>query len=174
MAAIEASKRQPLSLLLFGLGVRHVGKTVALALAQGFGSLAALRAADAAAIAAVPGVGPTIAAAVRGYADDPGSAALLDRLVAHGLTTVEPRARAIEGPLTGETVVLTGSLPTLSRSEAARAITTAGGTVGTSVSKKTTLVVAGADAGEKLEKATRLGVAIIDEAELLRRLGTGT
>ncbi|MEP6591222.1 MAG: NAD-dependent DNA ligase LigA [Gemmatimonadota bacterium] len=174
VAAIEASKRQPLSLLLFGLGVRHVGKTVALALAQGFGSLDAIRAADETAIAAVSGVGPTIAAAVRGYADDPASAALLNRLVAHGLTTVEPRARASEGPLTGEIVVLTGSLPTLARSEAGRAIMAAGGTVGSSVNKKTTLVVAGADAGEKLEKATKLGIAIIDEAELLRRLGSGT
>ncbi|MES2124760.1 MAG: NAD-dependent DNA ligase LigA [Gemmatimonadota bacterium] len=174
VAAIAASRRQPLSVLLFGLGIRHVGKTVAQALARGFGSLAVLRAATAEEIAAVPGVGPTIASAVRAYCDDPASSGLLDRLVACGLTTDEPRDAPVEGPLSGEIVVLTGSLPTLSRSEASRAISAAGGTVTGSVSKKTTLVVAGADAGEKLEKARKLGVTVVDEAELLRRLAPGT
>lgn len=174
VAAIAASKRQPLSVLLFGLGIRHVGKTVAQALARTVGTLAALRSATAEEIAAVPGVGPTIATAVRGYCDDPASSALLDRLVAHEVGTDEPQGAPVEGPLSGEIVVLTGSLPTLSRSEASRAITAAGGTVTGSVSKKTTLVVAGEDAGEKLEKARKLGVAVVDEAELLRRLAPGT
>lgn len=172
--AIAASRKRSFSLLLFGLGIRHVGKTVALALARAFGALLALRAADEVAIAAVPGVGPTIAAAVRRYCEDPASAGLLDRLVAHGLTSSEPGAERVVGPLTGEVVVLTGSLPTLARSEAAARVVAAGGTVGGSVTKKTTLLVAGVDPGEKLEKAEKLGIAVIDEAELLRRLGPGT
>lgn len=174
VSAIDASRRQPLSVLLFGLGIRHVGKTVALALARAFGSLEALRAADEVTIAEVPGVGPTIAAAVRGYCDDEASAGLLDRLVERGLTTIEPRVEIATGPFTGETVVLTGSLPTLTRSEAGARITAAGGVVTGSVTKKTTLVVAGADAGEKLEKARKLGIPVIDEAELLRRIAPGT
>ena len=174
VAAIAASRRQPLSALLFGLGIRHVGKTVALTIARTFGSLAALREADETAIADVPGVGPTIAAAVRWYCDDPASAALLDRLVKLGLTTTEPRQAIADGPLTGEIVVLTGSLPTLTRSEAAARVVAAGGTVVGSVTKKTTLVIAGVDAGEKLEKARRSGILVIDEAELLRRLTPGT
>lgn len=174
VAAIAASRSQPLSALLFGLGIRHVGKTVALTIARTFGSLVALREANETAIAEVPGVGPTIASALRSYFDDAASAALLDRLVILGLTTTEATQVVAEGPLTGEIVVLTGSLPSLTRSEAAARITAAGGTVVGSVTKKTTLVVAGDDAGEKLEKARSSGVTIIDEAELLRRLTPGT
>ena len=173
VAAIAASRRQPLSVLLFGLGIRHVGKTVALALARAFGSLAALRAADAAAVAGVPGIGPTIATAMRAYGDDPASSGLLDRLVEYGLTSTEPRQASTSGPMSGEIVVLTGSLPTLARSEAASRITAAGGSVTGSVTRKTTLVVAGADPGEKLEQAQKLGIAVIAEAELLRRLAPG-
>ncbi|MEO5799888.1 MAG: BRCT domain-containing protein, partial [Gemmatimonadales bacterium] len=104
------------------------------------------------------------------YCDDEASAGLLDRLVARGLKTVEPQSERVTGPLTGEAVVLTGSLPQLTRSEATKRIIAAGGVVVTSVTKKTTLVVAGADAGEKLEKATKLGIPVIDEAGLLRRI----
>lgn len=174
VAAIDASRQPPLSALLFGLGIRHVGKTVAFAIARAFGSLAVLRAAEEDAIAEVPGVGPTIAAALRGYFDDPTSAALLDRLMALGLTTTEPQHAIADGPLIGAIVVLTGSLPTLTRSDATSRIVAAGGTVVGSVTRKTTLVVAGVDAGEKLEKARSGGITIIDEAELLRRLTPGT
>lgn len=173
VAAIDASKRQPLSLLLFGLGIRHVGKTVALNLARHFGSLQALREADEATIADVPGIGPTIAAAVRDYVSDDRSADLLDRLVAHGLTTTEPTLVQAEGPLTGETVVLTGTLPTLSRNAASARIKAAGGLIASAVTKKTTLVVAGEEAGSKLDDAKKKGIPVIDEAELLRRLGDG-
>ena len=83
----------------------------------------------------------------------------------------EPDAAEADGPLTGMTVVLTGTLPTLSRSEAAALVERAGGHVAGSVSKRTSFVVAGSDAGSKLEKATSLGVPVIDEAELLRRVG---
>jgi DNA ligase (NAD+) len=174
VATIDASRAQPLSLLLFGLGIRHVGKTVAQALARHFGSLDRLRAADQDAIAAVNGIGPTIASAVRAWFDDPRSVVLIDELVRHGLTTTEPGERETPGALSGKTYVLTGSLPTLTRGDATARIEKGGGTVSSSVSKKTSVVVAGEDAGSKLDKARQLGIEIIDEAELLRRLGTST
>ena len=93
---------------------------------------------------------------------------------AHGLRFDEPRTAAAEGPFLGQTVVLTGTLPSLSRAEATRLIEGAGGTVTSSVSKKTTLVVAGDAAGSKLDRARALGIETIDEAELLRRLPRDT
>lgn len=174
LAAIAVSKAQPLSALLYGLGVRHVGKTVAQGLARHFGSLDRLRAADAEAIATAPGAGAIIAAAVRAWADDPRTTKLLDRLASLGLTTTEPQASPGSGPFSAKTFVLTGTLPTLTRGEATSRIERAGGTVTSSVSKKTSTVVAGDDAGTKLEKARQLGVEVIDEAELLRRLGPRT
>jgi DNA ligase (NAD+) len=174
VAAIATSKRQPLSLLLYALGLRHVGRSVAQALARHFGSLDRLRQADTDAIAAVNGVGPAIAAAVRDWFDEPRSASLIDTLTSLGVTTVEPGERAGPGVFSGKTLVLTGSLPTLSRSEATARIEQAGGKVASSVSKKTSIVVAGDEAGTKLEKARQLGVEVIDESELLRRLGPVT
>jgi DNA ligase (NAD+) len=169
VAAIDASKAQPLSALLFALGIRHVGKTVAQALARHFHSLAALREADRDAIAVVDGVGPTIAEAVTDWLADRRTAALLDRLVQAGVTTTEPDVSG-GGPLAGTTWVLTGTLPTLGRGDATALIERAGGKVSSSVSRTTSTVVAGAEAGSKLDKARQLGVEIIDEAELLRRL----
>lgn len=171
VAAIGVSRQRPLSALLFALGIRHVGRTVAIALARHFSELAALRSASEEEIAAVHGVGPTIARAVRSYLDDPASAGLVDRLVAHGVTTAEPRGEAALGPLSGQAWVLTGTLPTLTRSEAGTLIEQAGGTIGASVGKKTTVVVAGEEAGSKLDRARKLGIEVINEAELLRRLG---
>jgi DNA ligase (NAD+) len=169
LEAIDASKRQPLSVLLFALGIRHVGAQVARLLARHFGTMDALVAADAERISAVPGVGPVIAEAVVGFVRDRRNQALLKRLKALGLTLVEPRQAAAGGPLAGQTFVVTGTLPTLSRQQAADLITAAGGHVTDSVSKRTTALVVGADAGSKLDKARALGVELIDEAELLRR-----
>ncbi len=172
--AIANSKQRPLSLLLFGLGIRHVGKTVAQLLARRFRTLAAIRGADAATMAEIVGVGPTIAEAVAEFFDDRDAAALVDRLIAAGVSTEEPNAPDLAGPLAGAVYALTGTLATLSRSEAQALIERAGGRVAGSVSKKTTAVVAGGDAGGKLEKARGLGIEIIDEAELLRRLSPKT
>ena len=169
VAAIAASRTRPLSLVLFGLGIRHVGKTVAQLLARRFGTMTALAAATLAEVEAVPGVGPTIAAAVVEFFETPASRTLVERLAAAGLTLAEPRAVAADGPLAGKAYVLTGTLPTLSRQAATDLIEQAGGRVTGSVSKKTDAVVAGDDAGSKLEKARGLGIEIIDEAELLRR-----
>jgi DNA ligase (NAD+) len=166
--AIDASKRRPLSVLLLGLGIRHVGAQVARLLARHFGSLDALAAADAEAISAVPGVGPVIAEAVAGFFKDKENRALVRRLKALGLTLTEPRPRAA-GALAGQTYVVTGTLPSLTRQQAADLIEAAGGHVTDAVSKKTTALVVGADAGSKLERARALGIPVIDEAELLRR-----
>ncbi|HMU60610.1 MAG TPA: NAD-dependent DNA ligase LigA [Gemmatimonadales bacterium] len=167
---IADSKSRPLSTLLFGLGIHHVGKTVAVLLARRFASMAALRDATLDELNAVPGVGPIIAEAVHRYFRTPRHRALVARLEALGLGMTEPDAAEADGPFQGLTVVLTGTLPSLSRSEATALVERAGGHVAGSVSKKTSLVVAGADAGSKLEKATALGVPVIDEEELLRRI----
>jgi DNA ligase (NAD+) len=170
-AAIAASKERPLSILLFGLGIRHVGKTVAQLLARRFGTMDALMKADEAAINDVPGVGGAIAEAAVAFFGEQRNRQLIARLRKAGLTFTEPRAASADGPLVGKAYVLTGTLPTLSRGQATELIESAGGRVAGSVSKKTDAVVAGAEAGGKLEKAQALGVEIIDEAELLRRVG---
>jgi DNA ligase (NAD+) len=174
VAAIDASRQRPLSSLLFGLGIRHVGKTVAQLLARRFGTMAGLMGASEQAINDVPGIGGAIAEAVVGFFGEPRNQRLIERLERAGLTFVEPRAADAGGTLAGKAYVLTGTLPTLSRSEATDLIEQAGGRVAGSVSKKTDAVVAGADAGGKLEKARALGVEVIDEAELLRRVGRGS
>jgi DNA ligase (NAD+) len=172
VAAIKDSKSQPLSVLLFGLGIPHVGKTVAVLLARRFGHLDALAtAAREGGLGGMPGVGPVIAESVSAFFNEPRNQTLLDALKAAGLNQVEPNAASSDGVLAGKTYVLTGSLPTLSRSRATTLIEEAGGRVAGSISKKTDALVAGEEAGSKLEKAKELGVEIIDEAELLRRLG---
>jgi DNA ligase (NAD+) len=171
--AIAASKERPLSLLLYGLGIRHVGKEVARLVARHFGNLDALAGATVEAIDDVPGVGHAIAEAITSFFQEPRNRDLVRRLRSAGLTFTEPGAGTgtVQGEYSGTTWVLTGTLPTLSRAEAAALIEAAGGKVAGSVSKKTTTVVAGDDAGSKLEKAQSLGIEIIDEAELLRRVG---
>ena len=181
VAAIAASKAQPLSRLLFGLGIRHVGEEAARLLARRFRTLAALAgdlhdphgagAADRDTIEEIHGIGPAIADSVAAYLRDAATRRMLARLVAAGVNTEEPADAPTSGVFTGKTVVITGTLPTLSRNEAKQRVIAAGGKVTDSVSKATSLVVVGADAGSKLDKARALGVETIDEAELLRRLG---
>ena len=170
LKAIAASKTRPLSTLLFALGIRHVGAQGAKLLARHFGTMAKLRKATLEQISGVRGVGPAIAAAVAGFFRDTHNARLVERLTVFGLTTREPREATAHGPLEGLTFVITGTLPTLSRPEAAMVIEGAGGNVTDSVTRKTGAVVVGADPGSKLEKAKALGIETIDEAELLRRV----
>jgi DNA ligase (NAD+) len=171
VTAIAASKARPLSSLLFGLGIRHVGKTVAVLLARRFGTMQALMKASEESINDVPGIGPAIAEAVAAFFQEARNRRLLERLEGSRLTFSEPMAHDADGALAGKTFVLTGTLPTLSRARAIELIEAAGGRVAGSVSKRTDAVVAGEDAGGKLDKAKALGVETIDEAELLRRLG---
>ncbi len=171
VAAIAASKQQPLSVLLFGLGIRHVGQSVAVLLARRFGTMDALASASEETINEVSGIGPAIAEAVSAFFRESKNHDLIVRLKQAGLNFTEPTASSADGALAGKTYVLTGTLPTLSRTDATALIEGAGGRVAGSVSKKTDAVVAGEEAGGKLEKAKSLGVEVIDEAELLRRLG---
>ncbi len=168
--AIQASQRQPLSVLLFALGIRHVGAQGAKLLARHFGTMKALAKASAEEINEIRGIGPAIAEAVAGFFAEPRNHKLIERLEKLGLTMKEPVAATSRGPLAGQTYVITGTLPTLSRPRAKELIEAAGGHVTDSVSTKTTALVVGADAGSKAEKAKALGVEQIDEAELLRRI----
>jgi DNA ligase (NAD+) len=169
VAAVAASKAQPLSRLVFALGIDFVGEIAARLLARHFGTMDALMAATEDDVLAVRGVGDVIARSVVRWFADPQARALVERLRARGLTFAEPDSAAGTA-LKGMTVVLTGALPTLSREEATKLVERHGGRVTSSVSSKTSLVVAGADAGSKLEKARALEVPVVDEAGLLRRI----
>ncbi|HEX9346787.1 MAG TPA: NAD-dependent DNA ligase LigA [Gemmatimonadales bacterium] len=167
--SIAASKDQPLSALLFGLGIRHVGQQGAKLLARHFGTMDALAGASAEEVGEVRGIGPAIGEAVVGFFTDTRNKDLLKSLARSGLTLKETATATGPRPLADQTFVVTGTLPTLSRQQARDLIEAAGGHVSDSLSKKTTALVVGADPGSKLEKAKSLGVEQIDEAELLRR-----
>ncbi|PSB28186.1 hypothetical protein C7B82_14380 [Stenomitos frigidus ULC18] len=170
--AIEASKQQPWSRVLYGLGIRHVGSVNAQILTQRFASVEALAAADVGAIATVFGIGSEIAQSVYDWFQNPSNQQLIKRLQAAGLQFVGevlPPAPA-NSSITGKTFVVTGTLPTLKRDEAKAMIQAAGGKITDSVSKRTDYLVVGEDAGSKLAKAGLLGIAQLSEAELLELL----
>lgn len=174
VAAIQDAKQRPLSLLLNGLGIRHVGAGAAGLLARHFGTLDALTRASAEEIAQVRGIGETIAGAVTSYFANPTTKALVRKLESLGVNTTEPRQAAAGGALAGRTIVITGTLPTLSRSQATELVESNGGHVASSVSKNTSFVLVGENAGSKLEKAKQLGVKTVTEAELLELIAQGT
>jgi DNA ligase (NAD+) len=169
-ASIAASKQTTLPRFLYALGIRDVGEATALALAQYFKDLGALRHAGEAEIQRVPDVGPVVAQNVAAYFSDADNAAVLDRLLAAGVTWPAIVAPSASGELSGKTFVLTGTLTSMSREAAGEAIQKLGGKVSGSVSKKTDYVVAGAEAGSKLKKAQQLGIAVLDEAAFLEKL----
>jgi DNA ligase (NAD+) len=169
--AIAASRGRQLSTLLFALGVRHVGAGAAELLARRFGTMEALMHATQEEISEVRGIGPTIAVAVVGFFRESRNRKLVERLAKADVRMDEPVRVSAAGPLAGQTFVITGTLPTLSRTEATRLIEEAGGAVTGSVSKQTTAVIVGEEPGSKLVKAKQLGVALWDEAELRRRAG---
>ncbi len=171
-AAIESAKRTTLPRFLYALGIRDVGEATALALAQYFPEIADLRSAGEEEIQRVPDVGPVVAKQVAAYFRDPDNAAAVDRLLAAGITWPRIAASTHGGVLHGRSFVLTGTLNSLTRDEAADAIQRLGGKVSGSVSKKTDYLVAGAEAGSKLKKAQQLGVEILDEAAFLKMLKT--
>ncbi len=169
ITAIDTSRVQPLSRLLNALGIRHVGAVAAQLLARRFGSIEALQAASIDEIVAVRGIGDVIAQSAREFFDDPAGQTLVRKLIAARVQTTEPDVSGGDGPLNGLTVVITGTLPTLSRTDATSLVERAGGRVTSSVSKNTSFLVAGEDAGSKLDKARALGVEVIDEPEMQRR-----
>jgi DNA ligase (NAD+) len=172
LAEIDRSRGNEVWRLLFGLGIRHVGERGAQALADAFGTVDAVAAADVETLQAVPDVGPVVAASVHRFFEAPSTQALLARLRRAGVsfgTPVIPRPVAPR-PLDGQTVVLTGTLDAMTRDEAGDRLTALGARVAGSVSRKTSFVVAGREAGSKLEKARELGVRVLDEMALLRLL----
>jgi DNA ligase (NAD+) len=166
--ALEKSKTPTLARFLFSLGIRQVGETTAKDLARHFGTLDKLMGASIEQLLEVPDVGPIVAASIHTFFAQPHNVEVVEQLLAAG---VQPKESEGEGddrprPLLGKTLVLTGTLPTLSRDEAQALIEAAGGKVSGSVSKKTSYVIAGEEAGSKLEKARTLGVTVLDEAGL--------
>ncbi len=168
VCAIEASKAQSWPRVLFGLGIRHVGDVTAGAIAQVAPTVDALLSAGPEDLAQAEGVGPVVAASIAEHLAVERNRVTLERLREAGLEMpMDVTAAALDGPLTGMTVVVTGGLEALSRDEAKRAIAAAGGRSTDSVSKTTSFVVAGRDPGSKLAKAESLGVPVLDEAGLL-------
>jgi len=165
VAAIEKSKEQPLSRLLNGLGIRHVGAHIAEVLANHFGDMSALMKASVEDLVAVHEVGEVVAQSVHDFFDTPQNMKLVERLRDHGLTLTERRSGDGPNTLDGLTFVVTGSLENYSRDEIQDKIKRLGGRAVSSVSKSTDYLVAGEKAGSKLEKAKGLGVKILTEAE---------
>ena len=191
-ASVEASRHRALSRLLFGLGIRHVGSTVAEALAAAFGSVEAIETAAAveppkpgagltlaAALAADPlasveGIGPKIASSIRAFFANPDNIAVIERLKDAGVVLAEEHsAPARPQTLSGLTFVLTGALSRFTRDEAGAALKALGAKVSGSVSRKTSFVVAGEEPGSKYDRALELGVPVLAEDDLVRVLETG-
>jgi DNA ligase (NAD+) len=170
---IAASKTRDLWRLMFGLGILHVGVGGAKALARAFRSIDDIAAASIEQLTETEDIGEVIAHSIHEWFRNPRNQHLIERLRAAGVnfTSSTPPAAKTNSPLAGKTFVLTGTLPTLKREEAAARIESAGGKVSSSVSKKTDYLVAGEEAGSKLTKAQELGVKILDEAGLLKLLG---
>jgi len=172
IAAIDRSRRPALDRLIYALGIRHVGEHVAELLAARFRTLETLAQASAEEIAAVPGIGPTIAESVAAFFATDESQALVRKLRQVGVEPAPPEA-AVAGPLAGKSVVFTGTLAAMSRRDAAARVAALGGTAAEAVTKNTDYLVAGDEPGSKLARAKKAGVRVLDEAEFLRLLEEG-
>ncbi len=172
ITAIDGSKQRPFGRVLFALGIEEVGEITGRNLAQSFRDIDALLQAPIEQIAEIPGVGEKMASSIREQLDDERMRLLISELRGVGLRFHEEGPPPSEGPLAGIALVLTGTLPNLSRETATEMIQAAGGRVTSTVSKNTDLLVAGESPGTKLEKAQRLGVRVVDE-EKLRELLAG-
>lgn len=174
LAGIEMSKSRPLGRLVFGLGIRHVGKTTAEVLVRQYDSIDALGAASREELKSVEGIGEVIAESVVDWFDVEDNRKLIEDLRSLGVNLTrmqsEDPAPQVRSPVSGKTFVLTGTLPTLTRAEAEELIKRAGGSTSGSVSSKTDYVVAGENAGSKLDKASQLGISVLSEDDLLALL----
>jgi len=167
--AIEKSKTRPLWRLIAALGIRHIGGQSARILAEHFGSLEALIAADEQILAEIDQIGPATAESIYGYFREPKNKAVIKKLLEAGLSPTQPKMRRTD-KLAGKTVVLTGTLENFSRQQAEQAISQAGGKASSSVSRKTDFVLAGKNPGSKLDKARQLGVKVINERQFLKMI----
>ena len=174
LAGLQQSKQTTLARFLYALGIRHVGETTAKDLAKHFGSLDRLIGATPEQLLQVNDVGPVVAASLRSFFDQPHNVEVVEQLRAAGVSWPESDGSEdrTPKPLSGKTLVLTGTLPTLSRDAAKELIEAAGGKVAGSVSKKTHYVVAGEEAGSKLDRARELQITVLDEAGLLELLAS--
>ena len=173
LSALETSRHCGLDEFLFAVGIPNIGRGTARDIAGHFGSLQRVMAADLDALTAIPDVGGIVAQSVVEFFSFPENQRMIERLLAAGVTPAEA-ARPEEGapqPLAGKTVVVTGTLPSLSRSEAEDLIRKMGGTASGSVSKKTSYVLAGEKAGSKLDKANQLGIPVLDEKAFMALIG---
>ncbi|MBQ7137414.1 MAG: NAD-dependent DNA ligase LigA [Clostridia bacterium] len=170
LSALDKSKSCTLDAFLHAIGIPNIGRKTARDLANTFGTLHKVQSATMEQLVAIPDVGDIVAQSVVEFFSFPENQEMIARLLAAGVKPQEAAGKA-EGPFTGMSIVVTGTLPTLSRKEAEELIRSMGGTAAGSVSKKTAFVVAGEAAGTKLDKAESLGIEVIDEAELLRRCG---
>lgn len=168
--SLEKSKQCELDAFLFALGIPNVGRKTARDLAQAFGSLENLKNANTEMLTALPDIGDVVAGSITEYFSFPENIAMINAMLSAGVKPKEPE-RSGSGVFSGMTIVVTGTLPTLSRKQAEDLIRSCGGNASSSVSKKTAFVVVGEDAGSKLTKAQSLGIETIDEAELMRRAG---
>lgn len=172
LASIAASKARPLPRLLFALGIRHVGEKAAFIIGNHFGTMAAILAASESDIAALAGIGPIIGASFYQWLADPNHQALIARLEAAGVRMTADASTdiAIDGPLSGQSFLLTGRLEQMTRTQAEEAIRQLGGTIASGVSKTLSHLIAGEDAGSKLAKAQKAKVPVHDEAWLINLL----
>jgi len=169
VAQLERSKTSDLSRLIYALGIRHVGEKAAATLARHFRSMDRILSEPPEALQSVSEIGPVVAASVRAFADEPRNRTLIARLKDAGVNmdSQAPPPSETPGPLSGKTVVLTGTLASMSREQATAELERLGAKVSSSVSKKTSYVVFGSDAGSKLDKAKQLGVETLDEEKFL-------
>ncbi|MCI3953744.1 MAG: ligase, NAD-dependent, partial [Burkholderiales bacterium] len=170
IAAIDRSKNTTLARFIYALGIRNVGETTARDLAQYFRSMDAIMAADSEKLQQVPDIGPVVAQSIAEFFGEPHNREVVRKLQQAGIVLESAPAAPRSGAVEGKTFVLTGTLPRLTREEAAARIERHGGRVSGSVSKKTDYVVAGAEPGSKYARAVALGVRILDEEELLELL----
>ncbi len=172
LQALEHSRDTTLDRLLFALGIREVGEVTARQLARHFGSLEAIASADLDALAEVEDVGAVVAGHVEAFFAEPHNQTVIKELLAAGIRYQAEQPRRVEDlPLAGQTYVLTGTLASMTRSEARKALEALGAKVASSVSKNTTAVIAGSEAGSKLRRAEELGVEVLGEAALGELLG---
>ncbi len=172
LAAIEKSKSRPLSRVIFALGIRHVGSETADVLASHFNGMDKLSRATEEELRTVPTIGPKIAASIVAFFAEASNLAVIEKLRNAGLTLGEEAAQEARPlPLAGQEFVVTGKLEAFTRSQAEARIKELGGSVGSSVTRKTTFVVVGADPGSKLDRARGLGTALLTEEQFLRLLG---
>ena len=169
ISAILKSKENPLSKLLFAFGIRHIGQKAAKLIADRFGDIEEIFKAKREDFEAIDGIGSVLAESIYEFFSLDSTRDMVDKFKEYGLNTIEPNS-VIDNRFEGMTFVLTGTLPTYTRQEAAAIIESMGGKTSSSVSKKTSIVLAGEEAGSKLDKANALGVRVIDEAEFMEMI----